>query len=616
MSYWDSVLARRISRRRGLAILGGGAAGAAFLAACGGDDQADEEGLRDSSGLLAPVEDTSDQAKKGGTLTLSYVRDPLHFDGQAQGQIQLNIFHSLAYSALVRNKPGYQEPSTFSEVEPELAESWEVSPDKLSVTFKLRRGVKWHNKPPINGRAFDSSDVVASWKRYETSSTPNNKSSNFNSVNPSAPIVGYEAPDANTVVLRLNEPANYIMQRLTSMITGEVGGVYPRESDQGFEPRTGQIGTGPYVLDSFSPSTEINYRRNPEYFDQKWGHFDEIRFPLIGEYAAGLAQLKAGALSTYTVQQPDVLPTKREIQALAMYAGTPSAANPLWHVRFGWNPIGGKPSPFKDMRVRQAVSMAFDRETYIDTFGNVTPFRDQGLPIETYWYTSMGYVPEWTLDPRASDFGSNAKYYQYNAEEAKKLLQAAESGYDGSFPEIPSGRVTAVFGATYTQLVDVMEQWLRDINLKISSKPLDYNLEYLPNYVTKQGQFEGILFGSGATTSTDVVDYYVWRFYSKSGATSGSLGMGGPGPADAEVDRFIDRAKAEFDTAKRREVIHDLQRHLAEKAYAVIHPGIADTLSLLWPAIRNVDTYQGDSRAALPGLSILPLWFDNTKAHR
>jgi len=598
-----------------MAVLGGGLAGAALLAACGGDD-GQQQGPKDTSGLLAPVEDTTNQAKKGGTLTLSYIRDPLHFDGQAQGQIQLNIFHALAYSALVRNKMGYMEPSTFSEVEPELAESWEVSPDKLSITFRLRRGVKWHNKPPVSGRTFDSSDVVASWKRYETSSTPNNKASNFNSVNPSAPIVGYEAPDTNTVVLKLKEPAAYIMQRLTSMITGEIGGIYPRESDNGFDPRTEQIGTGAYILDKFTPSVEISYRRNPEYFDPKWGHFDTIRFPLIGEYAAGLAQFKAGTLSTYAVQQQDILPTKREIPVLAMYVGTPSAANPLWHIRFGWNPIGGKPSPFKDIRVRQAVSMSFDRDTYIDTFGNVTPFRSEGLPIQTYWYTSMGYVPEWTLDPRGKDFGPNAKYYQYNVEEAKKLIQAAESAYGGTFPEIPSGRVNAVFGAVYTQQVDVMEQWLRDIGLKISSKPLDYNLDYLPNYVTKQGQFEGILFGSGATTSPDVVDYYVWRFYSKSGATSGSLGLGGAGPADPEVDRFIERAKAEFDSPKRREIIHDLQRHLAEKAYAVIHPGVADSLSLLWPAIRNVDLWQGDSRAALPGLSILPLWYDDSKPHR
>ena len=615
MSYWDRVLTHRISRRRGLAVVGGGVAGATLLVACGGEDGGDEA-PKDTSGLLAPVEDTTAQAKKGGTLTLSYIRDPLHFDGQAQGQIQLNIFHSLAYSALVRNKMGYKAPSTFSEVEPELAESWEISPDKLAITFRLRRGVKWHNKPPINGRTFDSSDVVASWKRYSTSSTPNNKASNFNSVNPSAPIVGYEAPDANTVVLKLKEPAAFIMQRLTSMITGEVGGIYPRESDQGFDPRTEQIGTGAYILDKFTPSVEISYRRNPEYFDPKWGNFDTIRFPLIGEYASGLAQLKAGTLSTYAVQQQDILPTKREIQALAMYVGTPSAANPLWHIRFGWNPIGGKPSPFKDERPRQAVSMSFDRDTYIDTFGNVSAYRSEGLPIETYWYTSMGYVPEWTLDPRGKEFGANAKYYQYNVEEAKKLVQAAETAYGGSFPEIPSGRINAVFGPVYTQQVDVMEQWLRDIGLKINAKPLDYNLEYLPNYVTKQGQFEGILFGSGATTSPDVVDYYVWRFYSKSGATSGSLGLGGPGPADPEVDKFIERAKAEFDAPKRREIVHDLQRHLAAKAYAVIHPGVSDTLSLLWPAIRNVDVWQGDSRAALPGLSILPLWYDDAKPHR
>jgi hypothetical protein len=62
--------------------------------------------------------------------------------------------------------------------------------------------------------------------------------------------------------------------------------------------------------------------------------------------------------------------------------------------------------------VRQAFSVAVDRDAFIDTFGNVTQFEKEGLPVETYYYTSIGYMPGITLDPRnAKEFGPNAKYY-------------------------------------------------------------------------------------------------------------------------------------------------------------------------------------------------------------
>src|SRR5207302_7200595 len=90
-------------------------------------------------------------------------------------------------------------------------------------------------------------------------------------------------------------------------------------------------------------------------------------------------------------------------------------------------------------RVRQAISMSWDRDLYFDSLLNVSRFRSDGIPVETRWRTHYGTGAGWWLDPKGKDFGPNAKYFQHNPGEAKKLLAAA--GYPNGF-EVTSNQVT------------------------------------------------------------------------------------------------------------------------------------------------------------------------------
>jgi ABC-type transport system substrate-binding protein len=622
-SYWSRVLTQRVNRRRALAVTAGTAGAAAFLAACGGGDDDDSStsgpsGPADTSGLLSKIEDTSKTAKRGGVMKWVQGNEPLHFDGQSQGQVQLNIYNGLAYESLVRNKPGEGMGSSFNEVLPNLAESWEFSPDKTTITFKLRKNVKWQNVAPVSGRGFDSSDVVASLNRYAAGT--GNVAANMNAKNPSAPIVSWEAPDPYTVVYKLKEPTSFIMQRLANMITGEVGAIYPKEADNGFDTKKAQIGTGGYMLDTFTPSGSIVYRRHPEYWNNEAAFPDRIEIPFVSQYTSWLAQLKAGAIyappgGNNLVLPDDIVPTKKDVPDLNMYSFVAPNANftPGFTQRFGYLDINGKKAPWTDVRVRQAMSMALDRDTYIDVFGNVSKFGSQGLPSESYYYTSMGYIPGTTLDPRKSDFGENAKYYQYNIEEAKKLLSAA--GYPNGFEYTNHWPNTPAFGAAFPKQVEVIEQFQNELGLKVTSDPIDYNLKYLPEYVTKRGQHEGVLIALGAVTSSDPVDYFVWRYYSKSGATSGAIfgDIGSSvGAGDPKVDEFIDRAKSELDGAKQKTILQDLQRYLGGMMYTVGAPGNATTYDLAWPAVRNHLAFQQDSRSITS--YYYKWWIDDTQA--
>jgi ABC-type transport system substrate-binding protein len=376
------------------------------------------------------------------------------------------------------------------------------------------------------------------------------------------------------------------------------------------------------MLDKFAPSVTLNYKRNPAYWDAKnSGFFEEIDMPVISEYTTRLAQFKAGALSSELVSPEDIVTTKREVPDLAMYSWTQATNSTGATYRFGWDPIDGKPSPFLDARVRQALSLSMDRDTYIDAFSNVSRFQGDGLPVDTYYYTAMGYVPEWTLDPRdANSFGANSQYYPSaaNMEEAKKLFNAAQSAYPGGkFPKFLTGRVNIVFGPIYAQETDVLDNYGRELGFEIEAFPLDYNLDYLRKVVTEQGHFKvpnmGWAYAIGAVTSPDPLDYYIWRFHSESGATSGSLG---DGANDSEVDAMIDKAKGEFDVKKRTQIVHDLQRHLGEKQYTVARPGFADNFLLAWPAIENFATFQGDSRVVGAGaLGLHEAWYNSAKTH-
>jgi ABC-type transport system substrate-binding protein len=543
--------------------------------------------------------------------------EPLHFDGQAQGQAQLNIYNGMVYESLVRNKPGIGEPSTLTESLPNLAESWEVSPDKLTITFKLRQGVKWQNIAPVNGRPFDAEDVVQSIERYVNAPTPNNKAANFNSVNPAAPIVSVTAPDMGTIVYKLTEPSSYIMARIANMITGELGQIYPREANAGtMDPRTQQIGTGGFILEEHNPSASLTYRRNPDYWNKEAAYTDVLEVPIINDPAQRLAQFQTGAIYATAlngISAENILVTKEDVPELDMYAYLAPNNNTQFIQRFGWLPINGQPSPFLDERVRQAIALGIDRDAYIDAFFNVAQFESEGLPVQTFYHTSMGYIPGVTLDPTASDFGPNGKYYTYNVEEAKKLLSAA--GFPNGFavtnhwPNFPG------FGPVFPRQIEVMESYNADLGLDVSSDPLDYNLGYLPNFVTKRGQHEGIAITLGAVTSPNPTDYYVWRYYSKSGATSGAIfgDIGsGPGAGDPEVDALIDKAKAEFEAEANAKILGDLQRYLAGKQYCVSSPGGASEFSLAWPAVQNYLTFQGDSRAI--NAFYYTWWLDPTKA--
>jgi peptide/nickel transport system substrate-binding protein len=569
------------------------------LAACGGSDNASSGG--ESSGILTKPVDTSKQAMRGGTSKWYYPAEPNGFD-VVGGQAPLNPLKNNAYGQFTNQVAGRLEPSK-REVSGDMAESWEWSPDGLTLTMKLRQGVKWHNKAPVNGRLMDMEDVLFSWERYAAKGS--DRGSLVNAASPQAPVLSATATDSRTIVFKLKDPLVYLLNAFAATGTGRPI-IVPKETDSTFDIRRDMIGTGPWVMTSYSPSVGITWDRNPDYYDKEFPLLGKLETPTITEYATGLAQLKAGNLYHYLVRAEEILPIKRDIPDLNVYSIVPNLISGGDALRFGTTPTPAN-KPFMDERVRQALSMAHDRDLFIDAFYNVKTFEAEGLPVNTYWYTSIGNAPGWWLDPKGKDFGPNARYFEYNPAEAKKLLAAA--GYPNGFEVISNSIGGNERGPEYPRWVEVREGFMQAIGIKTVSNLVNYQTVYIPKLRDGLGEFDGWAYTSGAPSADDAVAYLAWRW------TPGSsffLGFDANGTGDHSGDPYVNsqvaKARAELDTERRRALVYDVQKHLAKTMYAISQPGIADEFQVAWPAIGNFAVYEADRRG--PNFH---WWIDETK---
>jgi ABC-type transport system substrate-binding protein len=243
---------------------GGAGLGAAFLAACGGGEEGDTGGgKQDTSGLLTQPSDTGKQAKRGGVLKRNIAADLPNLDPH-QNNAPVVPFYETVVGRLLGFKPGIMGFAT-EEVDGDLAESWELSPDKTQITFKLRPNTKWHPVAPVNGRAVDTEDITWSWERFSTIGSQ--RGGLANSANPEAPIVSVTAPDSKTIVAKLKEPLVYALALFGAR---ENINIVPKESRDTsvLDLRGKMIGTGPYYMADYQRSASVILKRHPEFYDK------------------------------------------------------------------------------------------------------------------------------------------------------------------------------------------------------------------------------------------------------------------------------------------------------------------------------------------------------------
>jgi peptide/nickel transport system substrate-binding protein len=410
--------------------------------------------------------------KRGGVLTRASAWDPPVIDPRHTQSVGLFQFAGLVHNRLVRysfadEASGYLDLS----LKGDLAESWQGSPDQRVWTFKIRRGVKWQNVPPLKGREFTAADVKYCFEAYAKEGV---QTFTFQE------IEGMETPDSHTLRVHLKTPNALFPQNIAE----PVAVIFSKEVlEEDGDLKKRMIGTGPYILKEHNRKVRIVLQRNPDYWDAGRPYVDEYVILSAPDAATRMAAFRTGQSDFLPLQAPSEVEAVRRTNPNAVVQAQTPAITP-----FGLALAQDRP-PFNDVRVRRALSMAIDRQRMVDTVFEGHGLLTAGVPWIYYQDTK----------PTAKDLGP---WFQYRPAEAKKLL--AEAGH-------PNGFETTLFYYEYwpqmTSQVQLVQQELKkNLNVNIKISKLDYTT-YYGRYV--EGKWDGMAWGfqSGHAVGLDERTY-------------------------------------------------------------------------------------------------------------
>ncbi|MGI4766372.1 MAG: ABC transporter substrate-binding protein, partial [Janthinobacterium lividum] len=324
-------------------------------------------------------------------------------------------------------------------VQPQLAESWTVSPDGLTYTFALRRGVRFHD-----GEPFDAASAKFTLDRARGPASTNPQKQFF------SVIVAVEAPDPATLVVRLNQRSANLLYWLGWPASVMLA---PKSADT---DRTDPVGTGPFKLGRWVKGDRVELVRDPAYWDAAHAPaLDSATFRFVGDAQAQAAALEAGGL--------DAVP---ELAAPELFAGF--KADPKFAAVVGDTDLKvvaglneARP-PFDDVRVRRALMMAVDRRALIDGVSS-----GLGSPIGSH------YAPG---DPGFVDLAGTLPY-----DPAKARALLAEAGHKDGF----SFAIKVPQMGYATRSAEILQAMFADVGVTMTIVPTEFPAAWITEVFTR-----------------------------------------------------------------------------------------------------------------------------------
>ncbi|WP_342558401.1 glutathione ABC transporter substrate-binding protein [Metasolibacillus sp. FSL K6-0083] len=486
------------------------------LAACGGNDDKGKEAEKETDKEGGTTNTDNQGTVAGGELVLEVLSEAVELDPHGSNDVPSANVQSNIYETLVARN------FDTGEFEPKLAESWEYV-DDLTLQLKLRQGVKFHD-----GTDFNADAVKANLDRLLDPEVASPRATNFE------PIDSVTVVDEYTVQIKTKAPYGALLAALThpgslmispAVIEEDYNQAGSDSSKLRAYVNANPVGTGFLKFDKWTPGQEIRLVKNDDYWGDKVA-YDSAVFKTVPESATRAADLEVGNAHIIDPVQPTEVPL---VESFATVTQQPSMS--IAYIGFN-----SQKAPFDDVKVRQAISKAIDREEIL-----------QGV------FDGFGVAAKGPLSPMIWGYSDDITPQDYNIEEAKALL--AEAGY-------PDGFKTSIWtndNPQRQQIAVVLQEKLKQLNIEVSIEVMEWGA-----YLEKTGAGDHDMFILGWSASTGDGDGALYPLFHTSDIGNNNRTRF----SDSEVDKLLDAARVETDSDTRLGYYKELQNLLNEASPA------------------------------------------------
>jgi peptide/nickel transport system substrate-binding protein len=471
--------------------------------------------------IAASVSGTAFAEKPGGVLRIPVFDNPASMSIHEESAVlaeraMMGVFNNLVIF------DQHVKQNSMQSIVPDLATSWNWNEDGTELTLPLREGVEWHD-----GKPFTAGDVKCTWDLLTDKSGEklrvNPRKSWYRNLNDVTTAGSY----AVTFHLKRPQPA------FLALLASGWSPVYtchipPREM------RSHPIGTGPFKFIGFKPNESIKVARNPHYWKKNRPYLDAIEFTIIPNTSTRMLGFIAGKFDMITLQPPQLKEVKSQTaEAICDLVPDNAARNLI---------VNRAAPPFDNPDLRRAMTLSLDRKAFNDIInegqgkigGVMQPLAEGlwGMPPEVL-ATLPGYDPD----------------IAKNRAEARKIMETLGYGPDKRLAVAVSTRNVAGYRDPAVILIDQLKEVYIDGELK----PLD-TTQWYPMLARKD-------YKVAVNVTETAVDDPDPTFYENyvCGAQRNYTGYCNP-----EVDKLIDQQSAESDVNKRKQLVWEIERKLAE----------------------------------------------------
>ena len=409
----------------------------------------------------------------------------------------------------------------------DLAESWEVSPDGLTITFKLRKGAKWQD-----GKEFTAEDIMFG---YQTIINPNTRT---------AYSGDFKEVKQATIVDRYSFRVIYQRPFAPGLSSWGSLVVLPKHILEGQNINTSlfsrkPVGTGPYIFKEWKTGEKIVLAANPNYFDGR-PYIDGFVYRIIPDPATMFLELKAGSLDFMGLSP---LQYKRQTETYKMGRDF----HKYKYLAFAYTYLGYnlKDWKFQDVRVRQALTYAIDKEEII-----------QGVLL------GLGLIATGPYKPDTFWYNPKVKNYAYDPEKAKRLL--AEVGWTAGRNGIleKNGNpfeftiLTNQGNELRARCAEIIQRRLARVGIKVKIRTVEW-AAFIHEFIDKKS-FEATILGWTLGQDPDIYD--IWH-----SSKVGPKELNFISYKNREVDQLLEKGRYTFDQKVRKACYDRIQEILAEE---------------------------------------------------